>query len=161
MLGDASLTGKNVDLARGFSTPTGRGWVIPGDGFVCMAAPDPVDGFGETCAATSTVTASGMINMLVSPTTPGAAEVSVLVPDGATASVEHVDGSAESLAVADGVASENVTKGTSVTVTSSTGSKQVIEIPDATKVRQAYKTCHGRTVPVVPSRPLGHFDVSC
>lgn len=42
--------GRNAALARQIDTSTGTGWVIPGDGSVCIAAPDPVDGFGTTCS---------------------------------------------------------------------------------------------------------------
>lgn len=43
--------GRNASLARKVSTTTGTGWVIPGKGYVCLAVPDPVDGFATSCVA--------------------------------------------------------------------------------------------------------------
>lgn len=52
--------GRNPNLARKIKTVTGDGWVIPGDGFLCIAIPDPVDGFGTTCQPTQMAAARGL-----------------------------------------------------------------------------------------------------
>lgn len=52
--------GRNPDLARKIATVTGDGWVIPGDGFVCIAMPDPVDGFATSCLPTQIVAERGL-----------------------------------------------------------------------------------------------------
>jgi hypothetical protein len=48
-IGSPKRFGRNPNLARKITTVTGDGWVIPGNGWVCIAIPDPVDSYGTTC----------------------------------------------------------------------------------------------------------------
>lgn len=52
-------SGRNMELSRAIRTPTGRGWAIPGDGTICIAVPDPVDGFGVGCVPTEQAARQG------------------------------------------------------------------------------------------------------
>lgn len=52
--------GRNPWLSRAIETPTGKGWVVPGDKTVCMVIPDPVDGYAMSCAPTSVVLSAGL-----------------------------------------------------------------------------------------------------
>lgn len=86
--------GRNAALARAIDTPTGRGWVVPGDDTVCLVAADPVDGWATTCAPTSVVAAEGLTLGLAD----GDGSTAVaLVPDGAEVSVETDDHRTEEL----------------------------------------------------------------
>lgn len=81
--------GRNPDLARAVRTTTGIGWVVPGDGVVCLVVPDPVDGYGTSCAPTAVVVADGLT---VGVASDADASATTLVPDGARVVVEDDDG---------------------------------------------------------------------
>lgn len=59
-VGSPRRYGRNPNLARKITTVTGDGWVVPGDGWLCIAMPDPVDGFGTTCLPTQIAAARGL-----------------------------------------------------------------------------------------------------
>lgn len=80
--------GRNPELARAISTPTGTGWVVPGDETICLIAPDPVDGYGVTCAPTSVVKTDGITLGMASKERSTAV---TLVPDGAEVTVVDED----------------------------------------------------------------------
>lgn len=78
--------GRNAALARAIRTPYGQGWVVPGDGFLCIVMPDPVDGYGESCNRTADVLQHGLWLRLAGDG-PGAPAADVLLaPDGAKVS---------------------------------------------------------------------------
>jgi hypothetical protein len=52
--------GRNAALARAIATPYGTGWVIPGDGYLCLAVPDPVSGYGESCTSVAVAAEQGL-----------------------------------------------------------------------------------------------------
>jgi hypothetical protein len=52
--------GRNASLARSFESTTGRGWVIPGNGFACIAIPDPGGGWATGCQESSHVAKHGL-----------------------------------------------------------------------------------------------------
>lgn len=81
--------GRNPALARAVRTTNGTGWVVPGDGIVCLVAPDPVDGFGTTCAPTAVVAAGGLTLIQADD---HEATATTLVPDGATVVLEQETG---------------------------------------------------------------------
>jgi hypothetical protein len=76
--------GRNAGLARAIQTPYGKGWVIPGDGWLCIAMPDPVDGYGESCSPTSLAIQRGLWLRLAGDTPDAQAADVLLVPDGVT-----------------------------------------------------------------------------
>ncbi|WP_157260530.1 hypothetical protein [Patulibacter minatonensis] len=75
--------GRNPHLSRAIDTPTGKGWVVPGDDVVCVVVPDPVDGYGTSCAPTAVVERDGLTVGIVGDDTSAAI---TLVPDGASVS---------------------------------------------------------------------------
>lgn len=77
--------GRNPGLARAVRTTTGTGWVVPGDGVVCLVVPDLVDGYGTSCAPTGVVAAEGLT---VGVASDDGASATTLAPDGATVVVE-------------------------------------------------------------------------
>ncbi|HEU4976503.1 MAG TPA: hypothetical protein VFT50_15530 [Baekduia sp.] len=81
-VGSPRRFGRNPALARAINTVTGTGWVIPGDGFVCVAVPDPVDGYGTTCMPTSLAAQRGVSIALWGNLPGGQAAETMLVPDG-------------------------------------------------------------------------------
>lgn len=86
MLGEAELTRKNTALARAFESPTGTGWVIPGDGMICLALPDSVLGYGVSCAPSERAAAHGLVLVMAEGGAPAAQTVAVLLPEGSHAS---------------------------------------------------------------------------
>jgi hypothetical protein len=87
-IGSPERFGRNPALARAIKTPTGTGWVIPGDGFLCIAIPDPVDGWGSTCLPTDVAAVRGLDIGLTA--ADGRTIETMLVPDDAP--VEKVTG---------------------------------------------------------------------
>lgn len=81
--------GRNPDLARAVRTTTGTGWVVPGDGVICLVAPDPVDGYGTTCSPTAVVATNGLT---LGEAGPDAASATTVVPDGAKVVIESDEG---------------------------------------------------------------------
>jgi hypothetical protein len=83
MVASPDRFGRNAALARAIETPTGTGWVIPGAGFLCIAVPDPVDGWGTSCVPTKVGVRRGLAIGLTA--ADGRSTETLLVPDGATA----------------------------------------------------------------------------
>lgn len=84
--------GRNPWLSRAIGTPIGKGWVVPGDGTVCILIPDPIDGYAMSCAPTSVVTSAGLTVGLAD----ARRSVAVtLVPDQARVVVTQEDRSVE------------------------------------------------------------------
>lgn len=81
--------GRNPGLSRAIRTTTGTGWIVPGDGVVCLVVPDPVDGYGTSCAPTGVVVDDGLT---VGVATEDGASATTLVPDGASVVVEDDTG---------------------------------------------------------------------
>jgi hypothetical protein len=121
MLGNPRLNGKNVDLARAIDTPTGKGWVIPGRGSICVAIPDPVDGYGLGCNTTEDAESGGAISSMNNGRDTRVVVVG-LVPDSAgPPEVTFADGSMRALDAPGGVVSAALDDPKSLTFTSSTG----------------------------------------
>lgn len=76
--------GRNAAFAREVSTPAGPGWVVPGDGVLCLIAPDPVDSYGTSCNKTENVILQG-ISVALRSGPSGAGYITALIPDGAQA----------------------------------------------------------------------------
>lgn len=87
---DAMPAGANPDLARSVEVPTsslstGRVWVVPADGAICLRVVDGADGDGWVCASTADAAAGKLIGSLrTSPEQGGPAFVHGLTPDGVT-----------------------------------------------------------------------------
>lgn len=81
-IGSATRYGRNASLARAIKTVTGTGWVIPGDGYLCIAVPDPVDGYGTSCLPTEDAVRQGLALTLSGNMPDGQAAETLLVADG-------------------------------------------------------------------------------
>jgi hypothetical protein len=62
-------SGADVDHAgiRSFASTTGVGWLIPHKESLCIAIPDPVDGFGASCAPMADAVRLGLLAMMSGP----------------------------------------------------------------------------------------------
>lgn len=62
-------SGADIDQTgiRSFESTTGAGWLIPRKDSVCIAIPDPVDGFGVSCAPTSVAVEQGVYVLMIGP----------------------------------------------------------------------------------------------
>jgi hypothetical protein len=104
----APIVGKDVDLdAARAVAPAGRGyvWAIGGPQRLCLAVPDPVDGFGVACRDGSKVAAGDLwVGLQGGAGIPaGVVRMAILVPD-ATDAVTAVGGKRrQSLEVSDNV----------------------------------------------------------
>lgn len=103
-IGTERRFGRNADLARRIETVGGPGWVIPGNGFVCIAVPDPVDGFGTTCSSIRGAVDRGLWIRLASGDPDGKGYDTVLAPDGQ----EAVDANGDAMPARLGVSSRSV-----------------------------------------------------
>lgn len=81
-IGSASRYGRDASLARAIKTVTGTGWVIPGDGYLCIAVPDPIDGYGTSCLPTEVAVRQGLALTLSGNMPNGKAAETLLVADG-------------------------------------------------------------------------------
>ncbi len=79
--------GRNPDLAREIATTYGKGWIVPGDGYLCIIVPDPdFGGYGTGCDTVENAVARGLVlTRRQGPDGPGNAVG--LVPDGAQAAL--------------------------------------------------------------------------
>ncbi|QEC50451.1 hypothetical protein FSW04_24610 [Baekduia soli] len=104
-----------VDQAgiRSFSTDAGRGYVIPQADGLCIAIPDPVDGFGKACAPSASASKTGVAVLMVDPTQSDRATIALALPAGATATaIDNAGGSAVLAAEADNVVVANLSRNT-------------------------------------------------
>jgi hypothetical protein len=109
----AASEGLDLDAARA-AMPGGRGniWVLPGKDKVCLAIPDPVDGFGVNCRDAASVAAGELwVGLVGLPgQQAGDARVAVLVPDGTdTVTTVERSGDRTALQVSGNVAFADVT----------------------------------------------------
>lgn len=82
-VGSSERYGRNPALARKISTPTGDGWVIPGNGYVCIAVNDTGYGWGTSCVPTDVAVERGLSIGLMD--AKGRTKETLVVPDGKTA----------------------------------------------------------------------------
>jgi hypothetical protein len=88
--------------ARAIATASGTGYVMPAaDGRVCLAVPDPGDGYGESCATAEQIEQRGLPVIL---TSDRGGAMAAVVPKTASDAVLHLpDGSTRGLDIVDGV----------------------------------------------------------
>ena len=122
---------RDLAAARVFSSPTGDGWVIPAKDNVCIAVPDPVDGFGLTCSTTGDEAASvGQLAVLVDSKRPQEPTVSALVPDDGRVIIKYAGGRSADLKRTRGVASIRLDEPESVTIQTPRGSRTMrLDVP--------------------------------
>jgi hypothetical protein len=101
-------TGVDFDAARAVAAAgTGAVWAIPGPDQICLAQPDPIDGFAINCASIDAALAGRLwvgLNGLPGQAA-GDVRLAILVPDGVPAVTAVAgDGSTETIAVTDNVA---------------------------------------------------------
>jgi hypothetical protein len=82
-VGSPTRYGRNAALARKIRTATGEGWVIPGDGYLCIAIEDPGIGWGTSCVPTAVAAERGLAIGLTG--ADGRSKETLLVPDGKSA----------------------------------------------------------------------------
>lgn len=125
-VGNSRHSGRNIDLSRAVATTTGRGWAVPGNGAVCLVVPDPVDGYGIACQNTDRAVTHGLMAMLVSPSAPEIANITMLSPRGSRVFATTEDGEQRELrAGADGVVSETLKDGVKVSVQTRSGTNSL------------------------------------
>lgn len=111
--------GRNAALARAITTETGKGWVVPGRGVVCLVLPSGDGGYATTCNPTAAAAREGLSLQLVGP---DEASSSTLVPDGGRVVVAQDDATTETVRPdASGVASTDTTDAERVTVITDDG----------------------------------------
>lgn len=123
--------GRNPGLARAVETPTGKGWVVPGRGVVCLVVPGLSGGYGTTCSPTAAAADDGLNLQLVAE---DESSSSTLVPDGARVVVAQDDATTDAVQPdASGMASVDTTDAERVTVITEDGrSSTPVPEPDAT-----------------------------
>jgi hypothetical protein len=123
--------GRNPGLARAVETATGKGWVVPGRGVVCLVVPRDTEGYATTCNPTSVATDNGLSLQIVAP---GESSSSTLVPDGARVVVAQEDDSTDAVRPdASGMAATDTTDAERVTVVTDEGrSTMPVPEPDGT-----------------------------
>ena len=128
-LGAPGRLGRNAALAHAIATPTGTGWVLPGSDAVCIAVPDPVDGYGVTCTSSSVAAESGAWIGMSSGASNGI-RMTVLVPDGSRVTTEAADGADHALGVGeDGVVNVHLDFGDHLALSNAHGSPRTIATP--------------------------------
>ncbi|MGX6448569.1 hypothetical protein ACVU7I_10955 [Patulibacter sp. S7RM1-6] len=123
--------GRNPGLARAISTPTGKGWVVPGDGVICLVMPDPVEGYGTTCQPTAAVEARGLTLAVAEDAATNAVSV---VPDDAAVVATTPEGTRDTLAPdASGVVTLSDEQAEAVTVVTDDG-RGTLPLPTADEI---------------------------
>lgn len=116
LAGVAAREGVDLDRSRAVAASAGRAvWAIPGPDRVCLAVPDPIDGFGINCADVATAASGRLWVTLVGLRGQKAGDVRIaqFVPDGVDAVTAVSDsGRTRTIAVSDNVAFADVTGGT-------------------------------------------------
>jgi hypothetical protein len=147
-IGNSTVSGRNLDLSRAVSTTTGKGWAVPGNGTVCLVVPDPPVGYGVTCLDTGVALKQGLVAMLVTPTRPIKAELTMLAPQGSHVRATMNDGSARTLgADNDGVVSATLPGAREVSVETQSGTHRVA-IPASLPTQASGIDCDGRPVSI-------------
>jgi hypothetical protein len=100
--------GRNPALARSIDTANGTGWVVPGDGYLCLVVPDPVSGYGVGCTTTEVAIKQGLWLRLHGEDPEGPALDTLVLPDETKAVVDTATGSRVLEAGDDGVVSAAV-----------------------------------------------------
>jgi hypothetical protein len=106
----------DLDGARAVAASAGRAvWAVPGRDKLCLAIPDPVDGFGISCADIAAVKSGRLWVTLVGLAGQRAGDVRIaqFVPDGVDAVTAVSDsGNTRTIAATDNVAFADITSGT-------------------------------------------------
>lgn len=161
----ARAAGVQQNAARQISTAFGAGYVLPStDGTViCLSIPDPVEGFGGTCAKTDEVRVRGLVGTLSSPQGSNVpSEVVIVLPEGAAApSVELADGRTELLKVVDGVAVGTFNTDAVITVTAANGSSKRYEVFGREPEGNEYRDCGNERYVLVPKDYVGDSTPLC
>jgi hypothetical protein len=129
----AEREGLDLDRARAAATVgVSRVWVIPGPGKVCLALPDPVDGFGVTCRTPKEAAAGELMASLVGlpGQRAGDAHVAFFAPDGASRlTTVAKDGRYGSLDVSDNVAVGDLSDAGEIQFTDASGVDHAADVP--------------------------------
>jgi hypothetical protein len=142
--------GADLKDARQIATPAGPGYVTRSATGLCLAIPDPIDGYGESCATDAEMQRRGLTGALVAAQPGGLTYFVAVLPAGASEPVvTHADGHTETLALDDGVAVTTVRD--DVTITLRVGDDvQTLPIPAHEPAMEYVCTYNG---------PHGHYKV--
>lgn len=135
MLDGGRISRRNVDLARAIQTPSGQGWVIPASNRICIAIPDPVDGYGLNCVLTAEALEGALMpTMSGGPgQAPGEAVLVGLVPDDArNVTLTDESGRRRELSTTNGVVATTADHPMTISFTSGSGihEQTVGPVPD-------------------------------
>lgn len=129
--------GGNLDLSRSIEVSGGKGWVIPGNGMLCIIAPDPAlaygsdDAWGVGCARDTSLHTTGVPIIFGEPGA-GHLNVTLLVPDGSTVSERDSSGTVTEVPVnEDGVVAGKFSGGDVLTIKDASGSASDLRLPSA------------------------------
>ncbi|HEX8101231.1 MAG TPA: hypothetical protein VF533_01330 [Solirubrobacteraceae bacterium] len=153
--GDRSSFGRNNDLSMAIEASTGKGWVVPGRNALCLIVPDPSQGFGATCQATTDAKRGDLVMTFASPES-RTVQLTAVLPDGARQpTVRMADGTIRELRpTPDGVVSETL----NAPITFSLRTPSGIATQDISRVveRAISVDCGaGRIVPVASETEIG------
>ena len=127
--------GANPQLARSVAVPTsalstGRVWVVPGNGVLCLRVIDPAGGEGWTCSTTAAARAGGLVGTIAHSLDGGGPVFAFgLVPDGVgKVTIDGPGGAATTLSVSNNVYATTVAA-TPVSVRFSAAGGEVATVP--------------------------------
>jgi hypothetical protein len=123
-----SANSAGATTSRSIATPTGRGWVARIDHGICIAMPDPVDGWGIACTPPAVAQSQGALVMLGKGNRTSGA---LLLPDGAQANRARNGASVALTPDRDGVVRVEMHPGDALTVTDHSGHVSRINAPVA------------------------------
>ena len=140
--------------ARAIATPTGTGYVMhAADGRVCLAVPDPADGWGQSCATPEQIEQRGLVvGLAPREGHSGSAELVAVLPDSVSdVTLHRADGTSAPLDVTDGYLAVSMANPGSATVSYRIGD-QDLSIPLAPHARCFMNGDTGLSKPAAASR---------
>jgi hypothetical protein len=113
--------GADYEHARVINTPSGKGYVVAADNdSVCLAMPDPGDGFAQSCATQAQVEKRGLIVELSS-RTGDTSQLVVVIPAGTTAATLRDGHGSRPLQVTEGILTASATGNATVSYRTAAG----------------------------------------
>lgn len=143
--------GGRYEDARAFSTPSGTGYVVPaGPERVCVAVPDPVEGYGQACATYDDIARRGLIVGIAGQDGAASEFVALLPADASSVTVHTVDGRSSMVPIVEGVATVSLPTDASITLV--IGSRTTTLSPGGPG-----RCPHGTTTGTTEHSSAGHF----
>ncbi len=128
----ASRPGVDDAAIRSFATKSGAGYLIPQDDGLCIAIPDPVDGYGEACSPVASARKEGVAVMMFDSAHFDAPTIALALPAGANAYVVAKSGGRTRLVPgADGVISGTLPAGSAEVLVDGPSGESTLPLPTA------------------------------